>query len=524
MPETVVERRTARRRPSKAAVASIAAALLLAACALQPRPLTRAETDERIDGDLQAIFADQEPLDGPITLHRAMARAIRYNLDHRVRIIEEALAQRQFDLARYDMLPDAVAETGFVGRSNTRASSSENAFTGEQSLVTSTSLEDERYVADMTVVWNVLDFGVSYYAARQQSDRAMIAYERRRRAIHDIVQDVRTAYWRSVAAETLLDRIDPLLARVEDALAAWQRIERERLQPPLEALLPQRTLLETRRQLVTLRRELTLAKAQLAALINVSPGTDIAVAVPEGPDHRLPEIAATPTEMERVALANRPELREEDYQTRVARAEVRKANLRLLPGLEFDGGINFDSNRFLLNDFWADYGIRLSWDLLSVIGGAPQTRFAEAQADLVEARRRALTMAVLAQVYVSWLTYQEALDVYETAAELAEVEGRVLDRTEATRRAGRGGELELIQTELRALVATMRRQLAYAQLQNAAGQVFVSVGADPLPHEVADASIDSLAAALREIEDGWYRGEFNLVADPADADAALPGG
>jgi len=520
-------RMTPRRRPWQTvrgpAAALAAAALLLGACALQPRPVTPAETQERIDHDLATIFDDQEPLGGPITLHEAMARAIRYNLDHRVRIIEEALAQRQFDLARYDLLPAVVAGTGFVGRSNTSASFSENVFTGEQSLVTSTSLEDERYVADMAMVWNVLDFGVSYYTARQQADRSLIAYERRRRAIQDIIQDVRTAYWRAVAAEQLLDRITPLLARVEVALETWQRIERQGLQPPLDALLAQRTLLETRRQLEVLRRELSLARAQLAALINVPPGSEIRVVVPAAEDYRIPEIDTTPPEMELVALANRPELREEDYQTRVARAEIRKAHLRLLPGVEFDAGINFDSNSFLLNNFWSDYGIRVSWDLLSVISGAPQVRFAEAQQELVEARRQALTMAVIAQVYVSWLTYQEALDVYETAAALDAVENRILDRTRATRAVGRGGELDLIQTELRALVAALRRQLAYAQLQNAAGQVFVSVGADPLPDTVPGVTIDSLAAALQDIEAGWYRGDFNLVADPAQAAAAVPG-
>ncbi len=502
---------------------AVACALLLGACALQPRPLTTAETGQRIDRDLATIFAGQEPLSGPITLHEAMARAIRYNLDHRVQIMEEALAQRQFDLARYDMLPDMVAQTGYAGRSNTSGAFSENVFTGEESLVTSTSLENNRYVADMAMVWNVLDFGVSYYTARQQAERSMIAYERRRRAIHSIIQDVRNAYWRAVAAELLLDRIPPLLGRVEAALAAWRRIETQALQPPLEALLAQRQLLETRRQLEALRRELVLARSQLAALINVRPGSDFRVVVPPADAYQLPVIDATPPEMELVALANRPELREEDYQTRVARYEVRKAQLRLLPGLEFDAGINFDSNRFLLHNFWSDYGIRVSWDLLSVISGAPQVRFAEAQQDLVEARRQALTMAVMAQVYVSWLTYEEALDVYATAHELNRVESRIVDRMRATRQVGRSGELDLIQAELRALVGTLREQLSYAQLQNAAGQVFVSVGADPLPAEVPGANLDILTAALREIEAGWYRGDFNLVADPDQAVLVVPG-
>jgi hypothetical protein len=39
--------------------------------------------------------------------------------------------------------------------------------------------------------------------------------------------------------------------------------------------------------------------------------------------------------LEQEALTSRPELREQDYQSRISAAETRKAMLRLLPGLEF---------------------------------------------------------------------------------------------------------------------------------------------------------------------------------------------
>ncbi|KPX91409.1 Outer membrane efflux protein [Pseudomonas meliae] len=42
--------------------------------------------------------------------------------------------------------------------------------------------------------------------------------------------------------------------------------------------------------------------------------------------------------LETEALASRPELREQDYQTRISSAETRKAMLRMLPGLEFSAG------------------------------------------------------------------------------------------------------------------------------------------------------------------------------------------
>jgi outer membrane protein TolC len=507
-----------RSRPARLAGLALLAALT-SACAVRPEPLTDAEVETRIVQDLEAMFADQEPVDGPVTLHEAMARALRYNLDGRLRVMEEALEQRQLDLSRYDMLPELAANAGYEGRSNTSASFSEDVVTGETSLRTSTSLDDHRGVGDLTTVWNVLDFGVSYVSARQQADRSLIAYERRRKAVHVIIQDVRTAYWQAVAAERLLGRVEPLLGRVESALADARTLEEQRLRPPLEILTYQRALLDTQRQLETLRRDLVLANAQLASLINLPPGESVPIAAADPGELTAPRIDGSPAEMERIALAYRPELREEDYQTRISAAETRKAMLRMLPGLEFDVGLDGDTNSFLFNNVWGAFGSRLSWSLLTLVTGPAQIDLAEAQESVVEARRRALSMAVLAQVYVSWLGYQEALHAYETARELARVEDRILAQLQAGRETGRGGELELIQGELRAVLASLRRDLAFAQLQNAAGQVFVSIGADPMPAQIASADVDALAAALAEVEAGWYRGDYNLLSRPEDASA-----
>lgn len=56
-------------------------------------PLTDAARLAEADGDRAEMFGDQEPLLHPLTLHEALARALRYNLDGRVKLIEEALSQ-----------------------------------------------------------------------------------------------------------------------------------------------------------------------------------------------------------------------------------------------------------------------------------------------------------------------------------------------------------------------------------------------------------------------------------------------
>ncbi|MBD9680864.1 TolC family protein, partial [Pseudomonas sp. PDM18] len=111
------------------------------------------------------------------TLNDALARAIKYNLEGRLKVMEQALASRQVDLATFDMLPRMALEAGYAGRNNVSASSSKSVLTNQQSLEPSTSQDRDRDVADLTMVWNVLDFGVSYVSAKQQADQRLILDE-----------------------------------------------------------------------------------------------------------------------------------------------------------------------------------------------------------------------------------------------------------------------------------------------------------------------------------------------------------
>jgi outer membrane protein TolC len=486
------------RRFAGGVLATAAAALLLGACAVKPDPLTEAETQTRIDQDLSEMFADQEPLGGPVTLHDAMARAILYNLENRVQIMERALAERQFELSSYDMLPQVLASAGIEDRSNTSASSSRSITTGQESLETSTSLDDRREVADVTFVFNVLDFGVSYFNARQQGNRAYIAAERRRKVVHGIIQDVRSAYWRAVAAQRVLGEIEPLMGRVMAARNDAATIRQLRLQSPLDALTYERTLVDTLRQLQQLRSQLSLAKTELAALMNLPLDRSFTLADPADQGFAVPTIAVEPAELERLALAYRPELREESYQTRISADETRKAIARMLPGLELDAGFRYDSNSFLLNNEWYEASLQITWNLVNLLRGPASINFAEAQEQLVETRRQALSMAVLTQLYVAWIGYRDAVERFETAADLLALDEQILNQRARAAQTGRTGQLPVIQAELDRLVATLRRDLAYADVQNAAGNVFLAVGADPLPATVDAADVATLSTAIQQ--------------------------
>ena len=183
----------------------------------------------------------------------------------------------------------------------------------------SVSQDKNRSTASATFTWNILDFGLSYVRAGQSADRRMIAIERQRKVVHNIVREVTSSYWRAIAAENLLDELGPLLRRVEAALADSRRIEQRRLSPPLEALIYQKELLEIRRTLHTQQRSLMTAKLELAQLMGLLPGQQYTLAKV---DYIIPEIAMNISLMENTAMMSRPELMEARYQKRINKSEV----------------------------------------------------------------------------------------------------------------------------------------------------------------------------------------------------------
>ena len=310
----------------------VALALYVSGCSIVPVPLTTDELRNHAQRDINLLGSDQEPVSAPIDLYEAIARALRYNLDLRLELVEKALAQSDLELSRHELLPQLIANIGYVNRDKFSGATSRSLVTGRQSLESSTSSDRNVLNADLTISWNVLDFGVAYVRAQQAADEVLIAEEQKRRVINRIIQDVRAAYWRAVSNERLLAEINALMTRVRGALEESKQIEVERLATPLTALTYQRELISIKRELQELQRDLSLAKIQLAALMNLRPGVHFKIVVPNRSEaHKL--LALEPAVVEQLALENRSELREVIYQQRINAKEARAAILDLLPGI-----------------------------------------------------------------------------------------------------------------------------------------------------------------------------------------------
>ncbi|MDE1149920.1 MAG: TolC family protein [Azospirillaceae bacterium] len=482
---------------------------------MTPRPLTTDEHKTRADEALKMVRDRIDPISAPVTLDEAIARAVKYNLDHRLALMDQAIANRQLDVSRWDLLPKLVVDGGLAGRSNELASSSYSVLTGKQSLEPSISSDRRSGTADLQLSWSVLDFGVSYYQARQNGDRALATAEKRRSAVNAIVQQVRAAYWQAVAAERIGSRIDPVLADARAALVDAREVERQRLKPPLEALRYEKSTIEVIRQLENLQADLALAKTQLAALMGLPPGQTYQLALPENPT-ALPELKTPVAELERTALINRPELREQAYNRRIATDEVHKAFLKLFPNLTISGGLDYDSNSFLVNQRWAEGGLRMSWGLLNLLSGDDFMGLAETQRDQTEVRNLALSMAVLTQVNVAWQQLGRARTQYLEATELDGIEGRIYDQVLVQQQNNTESKVERVRAAGARIVAELSKARAYADMQNALASLYVSVGIDPLPQAVPDYSLKTLITTVSAVNHQIDAGMFG-AAESADA-------
>jgi len=491
----------------KTPVLTLVAALLAAGCAVKPVAITDNAHLKRAAEDQRRLFDDQDAIKAPLTLHDAIARALRYNMDYRVRLMEEAAALGQTELANFDLLPRLTAAAGYTTRNN-------DAFgfgytpAGSITATPSAAIPPSHSFDSLSFSWNVLDFGVSYIRAKQLADQALIAEERRRKAVQNLVQDVRNAWWRVEAAQRLLPETDVLLAEVGQAAARAKLIETRKLLPPLQIVAYKRSLLDLEQQISFRRQDLTQAKLDLAQLLNLRPGLEYSVAAPRIDDPTPPDLAASIETLEQIAVQNRPELREEGYRARITDLEGDKQLLSLLPSLGVDTGTSYDSNRYLVNNRWSSAGLNLSWNLLKLASLPSIQKTNRALAKVDETRRLALTAAVLGQTRIAAVRYRlltQELAIWDDAMN---DDMRIVGYLSASKQVGLETDLELIRAKARGMISRINRDLLYANVQGAVGRLYNSIGLDSLPLEGEGQVPEALAAALAKTILGWEEAGF----------------
>ncbi|UZE97240.1 TolC family protein [Alkalimarinus alittae] len=482
--------------------------LFLGGCAVSPQLATQDEVRDRVASDTTQMFENQEAINGPITLDEALARALKYNLDFRLKNMESALALGLNELSKFDMLPRVLASAGYSQRNNDSGGSSYGIEDGLESLRPSSSQEKSYHTESIEFSWNSLDFGVSYYRARQQADQYLIAEERRRKVVQGLFQDVRASYWRALGAQRLEQQVSATIQRIDRAIDQSTEAEAQQIIAPVTALNYQRALLDAAYMLNKRRQDLAYAKSELAALMNVPSGVTFSLA--DTQEHTLPAAPNNINQLEEMALLQRPELREEDFRKRITADETRKQILSMFPAISLNYGLFKDSNKYLYNNEWTQGGVSLSWNLMKLASIPSLNDSREEQEKTDTARRMALSMAILTQVRISIERYRLAAGEFNLADKAADVDHRLSQYARDALSSKMDSELEVIRTEAKALLGDYQRANAYANSQIAFGRLYNTLGFDPLPYEGGDLDLAQLTALISEHRTQLQTNSFSL--------------
>ena len=275
------------------------------------------------------------------------------------------------------------------------------------------------------------------------------------------------------------------MVEVKQALNDSKAVQDQRIsKTPMEALAYQRELLDILRSLHTLESGLISAKVELSELMGLKPGTEFELADKVEKNYEIPQIHFSLEQMEELALENRPEVTESRYQERISEKELTAAKLKMLPGVNLSASLSYDNSDYLLNNDWYSYGANVSWNLLNVFKASSYNKLAETQIEVAKEQKLALSMAVLSQVHLSIVNFNQAKKEYLLAKEYLNVADDIYNLTEAENAVNVNSRLILIKEKLNNILATLRYSAAYANVQNGYGKIFASIGVDEKALEI----------------------------------------
>lgn len=439
-----------------------------------PAPVAYSDWDRaiRTDVDMQTMFTNApRKIERPIDMYMAMALALKYNYTRRVVSYQQSLTAVGGSPA--NRLPEIFSSAGYVNTSNRTAMDSE-----------------------LKLAWNILDVGTVYYQTQDAQYSTSVAYEQGRKVIHNLLQETRVLYWKTLTAQRLLPVIDDMIEYMTldvdelNARAKELAVKGQNLTMP--DLVKKRKYMEAVKQLSALKRDLETAQVRLASLMGFHPSTEFKLVGKEYGNFELPEIKSSLGEMEWIALTNRPELRVRDL---VTNPEEIKASFRVFtdPGVK---GYRHDPQYY--NRLWSKKAKQIGMQVFENIGSPNE-------AELETLRRQRMTTLVLSQVYVAWARYMSSVEDYQINQELANVSEDIAEDT-----TGKDGS-RAAQSQLeaaRAIEDEVRSMLAYVELQDALGNLYSTLGMDAIPYYMLGEKPSKMAVYLRGVLEKWRKGEF----------------
>ena len=437
-----------------------------------------------------AVTDYRTPLAGPVTMEEAMSRAVLYGYTRRLAQMQTALSETPYNLSDAEAMDRMSIAAGYG--QDTRS----GPLFSEQKIRSLVYPGGDR-ADSLASAWNILDFGLSFAKDRQGNDPLSLSEPTRGKVIINIIAQVRQVYYQTVIAEILRVETQTLLGKARDFLR-HQREKPARTEISGEEQEKQRQLMETVRFLWDLSQKMAECKAELAVLMGMNPGTPIQLAGTDWKNSGILPSDKAMTDMELLALFHRAELRNSGDSTGTGVYETRKALGNLRPDITF--AAEYDrQNPFQQAGIWQDAGLKTARQLFAP---APDLVPGQTAENAAYVRRMNLSMAVVAQLHLSLQRYLLAVEEYRISRDMAEINTKVnLSETDmaASQADSRTDVFAQIRTETESLTARIRCYLAFAEMENAGGRFYNSLGIGQVSSDMAGMDMNALTASIKQI-------------------------
>ena len=460
----------------------ILAGVFLGGCTITTGQVTDQDVVSRIDH--LHYLSTNKTLDQPLTLARALARAIKYNLMVEVERYNQFLAESNLDQARLALLPNLALTSTFSDRDNNPSAE----FNPDDQKTTTQ--------AQALLKWSILDFATGYVRKHQLNNATLASKERYRRTLNRIIAETRLMYFRAYYAQQRLQDAQNLVQVIYNFN---QRIQDESLtavNDPLIMLAFERDSLRLQQQLQRIEQNYLDARIQLVDYIGASNVNFTLVSA--GIDYDVDMDVTVPVEqLVKAALFFRSELREHDYTIRDRQWDIVQSKWSWLPNVEFFAGQSFDDDEDLENNTWAKWGGTITADLLSYISLPKKIESARLDLTLEEYKQAAFSLLVAKEVRLATNRLPTVKKNYELQARIADVENEIAKVRASRQLFGPEDEMEQLRANIQALLSMVAKDDAKLQLLSAYESLYLALGVDFVTIEPDFMSLDDLVNHLK---------------------------
>lgn len=451
------------------------------------------ETERAYQGpsDLEWLDACPPDLDHPLTLEEMIGIAVARNLDLFLKAEEIAIQEDRATQLRWQLLPNLDYNFLDQRRSQNTASFSRflnPAFNIGPPVYQIGSLKHQQ-TWSLALAWNALDFGVTYFRARQQQNRATQEEYEYERIRNNVILRIVSSYWRAVFAKMAIKRMHELLPDMLDQTDKLNNELENKVYLSKSQALSKLVYFYQREIQVRgyndrndssdptqgYEKEFESSLLDLATQMQLPPGIDFDIALPDddlGIDADLPDLG----DLFDLALQYRPELFQRDLDVKITKDDVTIAMIQQFPALRLFDGYNYDSNPFLLHRNWYLAGVNVAWNLLDFPSNMMGHVIATDTVERARRNRLLISQGVLSQVSLAHIQFDQNREQFIIALKVYKANKAIAALAESEAQVGKKSKLEALQSKIDTALALNNVQKIYAELQSNLEQLNNSIG------------------------------------------------